>query len=321
MTSSLTDRYVHAVTSRLPAGQREDIARELRGTIEDTVTASPEPDPTEAERQALRELGHPAALANEYRGAGQFLIGPAYYPAWLHTVKTLLVFVPAVVAGIMLLVGLLDSDPPGNVVGEAIASAFWATSMVLFWVTLGFAIAERTGDQTLLDALDDGRGEWDPEELPEPAPRQVSWGDSIFSVILNAFLVVVLLLPLRLGGAIDGFEWGQIFTDAAYDLRWVLAIGAVLSLLASVSVMARGRWTWPTAIVNLVGGVLFVGPIVWLAARNDLYAWETLPVEWVRDGSELVVNEQATLITTVVVVLGILLWETIDSFRKAARRH
>src|SRR5699024_3188956 len=148
--TTLTDRYIHAVTSGLPPDQREDIAQELRGTIEDTIAARPEGgDPVEAERRALLELGHPTRLADGYRGAGRSLIGPAYYPSWLCTVKALLIWVPAVVADVMFVVGLIDGDNPGGIVGEVISSSLWATMMVLFWVTLGFAIAERTGDATL----------------------------------------------------------------------------------------------------------------------------------------------------------------------------
>ena len=70
--------------------------------------------------------------------------------------------------------------------------------------------------------------------------------------------------------------------------------------------------------LNLLGGLLFTAPVVWLAARNDLIAWDTLPLGWIGDGN-LRVNESLTLSATVAVLLAILLWETVDSFRKAAR--
>ena len=39
MTTTLTDRYIWAVQRSLPEHQRDDIDRELRGTIADTVDA------------------------------------------------------------------------------------------------------------------------------------------------------------------------------------------------------------------------------------------------------------------------------------------
>lgn len=318
--SSLTDRYVHAVTAQLPESQRADIAAELRGTIEDAVAArSEDVGEAEAERRALRELGHPTALADNYRGEGRSLIGPRLYPAWLRTLKALLLWVPALVGAINLAVGVLDEHTGPELVGDLVTSILWAAVMVAFWVTVGFAIAERTGsEEQTLEALGT-HADWDPADLPEPQQRQVSWGDGILSVVLNAFILILLLLPGRLGGTVDTVSWGQIFTDTAYSLRWVLAVGMVASLLASVFVLARGRWTWTTALVNLAGSVLFIGPLVWLAARNNLYAWDTLPVEWIGDGT-LNVNEGLTLTVTIIVLLAIAVWETGDSFRKASRR-
>lgn len=319
--TSLTDRYVHAVTSQLPEAQRSDIAEELRGTIEDTVAARPGgTDPAQAERAALLELGHPTALADSYRGEGRSLIGPRLYPAWLRTLKALLMWVPALVGLINLLVGLFDGRTATSVAGDVVTSVLGSAVMVAFWVTVGFAIAERTGTEIeTLEALG-SHEDWDPSDLPEPTKRQVSWGDGIMSVVVNAFILIVLLLPGRLGGTLEGLSWGQIFTDTAYGLRWLLALGMVASLLASIFVLARGHWTWLTAIVNLVGTVLFVGPLVWLASRNDLYAWDTLPIEWLSGDGSLQVSEQPTLTITIVVLVGVALWETFDSFLKAARR-
>ena len=193
--------------------------------------------------------------------------------------------------------------------------------------------ADAAGLQVMIHAIGDranhevlevfgGPDDWDPAGLPEPQRRQVSWGDGILSVVVNAFLLTILLLPGRLGGDLEGFAWGQIFTDTAYSLRWVLAVGMAVSLLASVFVLARGRWTWPTALANAAGTVLFVGPLVWLAARDDLYAWHTLPTAWLNDSDgTFQVNEQSTLAVTIVVLVAIALWETWDTFYKASRAH
>lgn len=318
--SSLTDRYLHAVTTQLPDSQRADIAAELRGTIEDTVAAAPEgTDPVEAERAALRELGHPTSLADSYRGEGRSLIGPRLYPAWRRTLRALLLWVPALVGVINLVVGVLDQDTAAELVGSVVTSVVGSAVMVAFWVTVGFAIAERTGAEVETLEVLGSHEDWDPGDLPEPERRQVSWGDGIMSVLLNVFILTLLVLPGRLGGSVDTVTWGQIFTDSAYSLRWVLAAGMVASLLASLFVLAKGRWAWPTAVVNLVGTVLFAGPLVWLAARNDLYDWDTLPTAWIADG-DLQINEQTTLTVTIIVLLAIALWETFDSFRKASRR-
>lgn len=321
--TTLSDRYVHAVTVQLPESQREDLARELRATIEDTVAAAPHgTDPADAERQALLDLGHPATLADSYRGEGRALIGPRLYPAWLRTLKALLTWVPVLAAILMLVLGALTGETVLGVIGGAVSAVFWSAFQVVFWVTLGFAIAERADAGNVgLDALGvDDRDDWDPADLPEPEDRShVPWGDAISAVLGNAFLLALLLLPYRLGGQVEGVEWAQIFTDSFYSLRWLLAAGAALSLLVSIVVLARRRWTWRTALTNLVGGLAFTVPLVWLAARNDLFAWDTLPLSWLRPGETLEIHESWTLGITVVVLVAILAWETVESFRRAAR--
>lgn len=319
--TTLTDRYVHAVTAQLPEGQRDDIARELRATIEDTVAAAPpDTDPVRTERQVLIDLGHPTALADSYRGEGRSLIGPRLYPGWVWTLKMLLAFVPALVVVIMLVVGVLEDQTAVRIIVGAISGAFWAAISVAFWTTLGFAIAERSGaGQDDLGGLPGvAHDEWDPADLPEPRGRHVSRSEAIWSVLGNALVLVLLALPVRLGGRVEDVEWGQIFTDTAYSLRWVLAAGIALSLLASIFVLARSRWTWPSAVAHLVGGLVFLLPIVWLAFRNDLFAWETLPLGWISE-EPLVINETVTLAATVGALAAILVWEWVDSFRKAAR--
>lgn len=320
--TSLTDRYVHAVTTQLPESQRDDIARELRASIEDAVAADPHPDAAQAERRALKELGPPSTLADGYRGEPRALIGPRLYPVWLRTLRALLTWVPLLAALIVAVLGVLDGDTPVAVLGAMLCALVWSALQVAFWVTLGFAIAERTGAGSQgLDALGvDDPDAWDPADLPEPEDRLVSWGDAISAVLGNAFLLVLLLLPGRLGGEVEGVQWGQIFTDTAYSLRWVLVTGMAVSLLVSVVVLARRHWTWATALVNLAGGLLFTVPVLWLAVRNDLIDWDTLPLGWIRpDGEALRVNEPLTLGVTVAVLAAVLIWETVDSFRRARR--
>lgn len=315
--STLTDRYVHAVTAHLPGEQRADIARELRASIEDTVAgAAPGTDPVQAERAALLDLGHPGALADSYRGEARSLIGPSLYPAWLRTLRTLLWVVPSLVAVLLLIIGAFEDRSTLEVLGGAVSGAFWAALQVAFWVTIGFVIAERTGAGVEeLAALPAGStSDWAPEDLPEPRVRQVSWGDAIGDVLSNAVLLALLLLPGRIGGQVETVAWGQIFTDAAYSVRWVLAAGVAVSLVTSIYVLARGYWTWPTALVNLLGALLFTVPVLWLAARNDLIAWHTLPL----GDADLRVNQTLTLTGIAALVLAIFLWETINSLRKAA---
>lgn len=67
----LIEIYIHEVTRRLPEQNREDIALELRSTIEDML---PDDYDEKEVKAVLEKLGNPAILASEYRDQPMYLI-------------------------------------------------------------------------------------------------------------------------------------------------------------------------------------------------------------------------------------------------------
>lgn len=70
------ERYIYAVTKRLPESQREDVASELRSLIEDMLDERKQSEAATAQEieEVLMELGHPSLLAQKYRGKDRVLI-------------------------------------------------------------------------------------------------------------------------------------------------------------------------------------------------------------------------------------------------------
>src|SRR5699024_11778635 len=74
---------------------------------------------------------------------------------------------------------------PISVIGESIAAGISAVVHVFFWVTLVFAILERSGA--------DAGARWDVDQLPEPQSTGVGRVDAIASVIFGILAVAVIL--------------------------------------------------------------------------------------------------------------------------------
>src|SRR5688572_6124483 len=94
----MIERYVYVVTHRLPEAQREDVANELRATIEDMAAdqAKGEPVTDTQIAAALEQLGDPGQLADKYTRPRGYLIGPAWYETYIKTLKrTLYIALPA----------------------------------------------------------------------------------------------------------------------------------------------------------------------------------------------------------------------------------
>ena len=119
--SSLTERYVYAVTRRLPEDQRTEVGEELRGTIADRIDAlaadRPDADRTANERLALDELGDPDRLAAGYTGHRLHLIGPELYPAWKRLLQLVLAVAVPSVALVVAVIDAFSGEPFGEVLG------------------------------------------------------------------------------------------------------------------------------------------------------------------------------------------------------------
>lgn len=75
----MVNRYIYAVTQKLPQSQREDIAIELRGLIEDMLEERAEQgNGKENDVEEVLELGSPRSLADKYRGKKKYIIGRSF---------------------------------------------------------------------------------------------------------------------------------------------------------------------------------------------------------------------------------------------------
>jgi len=164
------DRYVYAVTRRLPQGQRADVERELRGLIEDMLEERGDGDQSEAGRTeaVLKAPGHPEDLAAKYRGRERYLIGPGVYGAYL---AVLAVTVASIALGMTVAFLIqLAFDPRQSVsllAGYAV-DLLLAVLQGFAWVTIVFALIERRGSRPETDRAAE-RKDWSPAELP-PVP-------------------------------------------------------------------------------------------------------------------------------------------------------
>lgn len=73
----------------MPSNQREDVERELKSLIDDMLSRRcGEGKPTRKEVEAvLLELGQPSRLADRYRGARRYLIGPENFDTYMLLCK------------------------------------------------------------------------------------------------------------------------------------------------------------------------------------------------------------------------------------------
>lgn len=309
----LTDRYVAATARSVPAARREEIATELRASIEDMIegqTAAGQ-DRATAEREVLNQLGDPAELAARYTNRRMHLIGPAYYLAWERLLKLLLSFVPAIVGVVVALVKASENEP-GGAIGAGIGTAIEVAVHIAFWVTLAFVIMERANTPLNLP-------KWSVDQLPDrPADPQITLTDTATSIgFLALFIVCLPLQHFRSFIPTEGDGNIPILDPALWSF-WLpfLIVVLVASAGLEFAKYRAARWTWPLVAVNALLNLAFAVPVVWLLLTDRLLSPEFVArFDWLGRDDNL---DRVTTIAAVAIVV-ISLWDVADSAVKAYR--
>ncbi|MGM7669004.1 permease prefix domain 1-containing protein [Microbacterium sp. A93] len=324
MTSTLTERYIAAVTKSLNPTAQDDVRTELEASIADAVDARLEQGQTQedAERTVLTELGDPAALAAGFADRPLHLIGPRYYLTWWRLLKLLLCIVPAVAAFGIALAAVLAGGSVGEVIGQVVGITISVGVHVCFWTTLVFFILERTGADTGV--------RWDVDQLPEPAVNGVGRADLIASLFFLAIGIGAIFWDQFLGFFQTGGDPIPLLNPALWP-GWITVLFALIvaEVLLAVAIYARGRWTTGLAVINTALAVLFASWALTLLGRGELVNPEFLDFV-VRAGGEGFAQgqeasaEQGGVFGILAAITGICLvffpaWDIIDGWRKARR--
>lgn len=316
---TLTQRYVHAATRRLGDDQRDDVALELRAGIADRVDSMRSADPSlaesDAEHAALLELGDPDALSASYAGTRQHLIGPEHFATYVRTLKAItVVAVPATV----ITLAVIDSatgEGPLSVIGHAVWTGFSLVVHIAFWVTVAFALVERSDEATTASL---GVDPWRPEDLPDvPSGPAGALGETVVTVAWLGLLAGFVVWQ-QAASPVRGDGERVPFLDPDLWSFWIPLI--LVSLLAEalfevVKYRAGGVWTPRFATVNTVTGLVFAAPVAWLAWQQELL--NPALSAHVREGWP---EFDPAVAHTVILVaaVAIWVWDTVDGWRRTA---
>ena len=321
MNATLTDRYIDAAMRTVPEKQRPDLSAELRASIGDQIDARIDTgEPHEvAERAVLTDLGDPDKLAAGYTERPLHLIGPRYYLDWWRLLKLLLLIVPVCAAFGIALGQTLAGATFGEVVGSTVAGVIGVVVHVFFWVTLVFAILERSPEDGARSRNSRSKaepwGQWSLDQLPQPRESGARLPDLIGSLIFLGLGAAAILWDLLIG-FVPGTDLS--FLDPGLWPWWIAGLFVVMALEAILSflVYRAGRWTPGLAIANAVLAVAVAVPALWLLAQGRLLNPEFFPTLVPDDGGEVA---QIMSVLTGFGIAVIAFWDIIDGFLKARR--
>ena len=286
---NLIERYVQEVTRRLPEKEREEVSRELKFNIYDMLPEHPD---EAAIKSVLNSLGSPAALAEKYRQNPRYLISPAYYDEYTRALKWVLPLVCVVVMAIGMLVGAIEAMKGdagsvqdiayiiSNIISKGVSMGVSAAFQALVWTTVGFVIAERTGEKI--------KGTkapvWKVEDLPELQPNEktrIPLSDGIAELVLTVVFSIIGIL-FCLGSfpfamiIIDGqMQVANIFSaEFLAALVPVIAVTAAFGVASAVVKIKDCHWTPLVCSLHVLHKLVSMALSVYMLTRPFIFSAE-----------------------------------------------
>ncbi|MFS0724558.1 HAAS signaling domain-containing protein [Paenibacillus sp. 1P07SE] len=263
----LVERYIAAVTGRLPHQQRSEIERELRGLIEDMLEERKGGrEASESEIEAvLIELGHPRKLADGYRGSPRYLIGPALMDSYMAVLKIVLFTVLSIMSVIFAVEVILEPAETMHHLVEYTLSLLAAGVQGFAWVTVIFAFLEYRGVGAW-DVTGKREEDWEPADLPPltEGKLEIKRSEPIVGIVFSVLiLVAVWYSPQWIG--IHRFLDGEWLVVPFFDpeklqvLVYVLLAMFALQLAKDAVKLIFRRWTFKLAGINLLFNLATIG--------------------------------------------------------------
>jgi hypothetical protein len=253
---NLIDKYIEQVGDNLPRKDRDDIQKEIRSILEDTLEnrSHTENRPVDEAMtvDVLKEFGTPKKVAASYLPE-RYLIGPRLYPTFIMILK--------IVLGIVALVGIVTTSvalfqQPFTIesgieyIVKKMVELFGSMLAVFGNVVFVFAIVE----WALSKAKSENEDAWDPNSLKNEADRDTikPWSqvpDIIMTVIA---LVVFNVFAPKFGAYFNDANGLSVFIPALspvfftylpwFNVIWVLGLGLNVALISVGQWQAWSKW-------------------------------------------------------------------------------
>jgi hypothetical protein len=267
--NTLVEHYLLQLQTFLPAKQRQDIAAELRESIQSAVEERERelgrPLTDDEINSVLEGFGHPMLVAGRYLPMQQ-LIGPEVFPLYWYVLQAVLIVI-TVIGGLLTGIALLTAPRAIEAALQVALRFFWFALEAGAIVTVVFAVLEQAKARfSFLEKFDVRKvkaGIWAVRAAPlSPIPR----GDTVFEIAAVAILLLwwvdVLVFPSEILGVV-------LRLSSAVDPFFYLVLALCVIDLARLSVdLARPYRTRPRVALRLVLNVVWLALFV-MAFRTE----------------------------------------------------
>ena len=262
----LIERYLQEIGRHLPANKRADILSELRSSLDNSLEAQTNDQPSEeAIVQIIKEMGAPRKVAASYYPEGQYLIGPELFPFFQRIAG----FVVAGTVGGQLIAAIVSLTVSHR-------ADYWIQEFVQILISIPAAV----GAVVLVFAIkqwfnvhpDIEKKDFDPRTLPPlHKDKPIKHSKRIISIAFGT-IFLAFLCAFGTSGGFTAKYGVNLFTDPVLDRYYMwIAISIVLGILLDIVLLWRGRWEISTRIAK-IGINIFSLVLLYLLYQGQV-AW------------------------------------------------
>ncbi|WP_404333175.1 HAAS signaling domain-containing protein [Mesobacillus maritimus] len=284
----LIEIYIQEVTRRLPEKNREDIALELRSTIEDMLPDDYQEDDV---KEVLEKLGNPAKLAYGYKDRPMHLIGPRFFDIYVSLLKMILP-IAATISVISLIaeffIGYNGEEAIMNVVfdmiGFGIARIIEVAIQTFFWLTIVFAIIERVDYSKGSEPATPGLKKWTVDDLKHityiPKKKAITKVEVFGGLLWTAIWATVYFYADHLFGIYEGgsgelnFVTPALNQDVLLQYWPIVFVMVVLEVGLAIYKLVKKQWTKGLAIYNTVLQFISSAVFILIVTNPNLFKYE-----------------------------------------------
>lgn len=282
---NLIELYIYEVTRRLPEKNRQDIALELQSTIEDMLPAEPNEDEV---KKVLRQLGNPAVIASGYLDRPMHLIGPKYFDLYVSLLKIVLPI--AMIITFIVVVGETIANLSSEksfltiisiIIGQGVWQVLSTAMQAAFWITLIFAILERTDKVSDQMPVTMNFKKWTPDDLKNvssiPLNMRINKWHVFGSLLWTVIWASCYFNASKFIGIYEDGPDGKIFVTPTFNQEVLLSFWPLIVLVIVLEValaIFKGierKWTNKVAIVNTVVQVISLVVFIILFSNKQLW--------------------------------------------------
>ncbi|MCJ8007352.1 hypothetical protein ACFFF5_07605 [Lederbergia wuyishanensis] len=273
----LIERYIYAVTRRLPQSQREDVEKELRGLIADMLDermGEGEVSDSHIE-DVLLELGDPRQLARQYGGKNKYIIGPVLFDPYISVLKITLI---SIVIAMSVVFGIKVAIDPIHIIDHFVSfivSIIMVIPQGVGWITLVFGSVEYFGG--INEQKFNVQKTWKLADLPAlpDTKRQIKRTEPIASIV---FLVLLAFIFTSQYFGIFVFKNGEFSTVIPFLNKETIitSLPAIifilgLAVLKEALKLVYERWTKKLVLYTILINAVSLAVVIIMMTMSSFW--------------------------------------------------